>query len=490
MKQHGRTVPERQRGEIGTQVKVEANEEEEFEGKIIAATEEAGVDSMMNKLWNELSPANIENCKARAEEIRTEFARRYPSDFIAVEVGSAAELYGFIDREINRNGMEEYYNSLWLSIENVEQHGGDFGFLLLRVAQPAGRDIRCSFVLMDRGEGFVDHENNPAPIHEAVRRGVSFGRKGVKGMGLTHTVASADEAVITTINGLSEQAHRYSWKKGQKEEERLTGAPVPRGTKVEFECGVEPLLYSDIFLGEDFIVRAKENPKKEKTDVTNGFPLEIEEAHAINFRTVLGYIRGKEERRALRARLEAESYLVGPEGMIEPRSTIVAVGKSWLKGYERGTDQYLALNPLITMLKTYCEKRDVPFIIADDDEIPALIAKEKAERGMSSDTKTVILAGANKEGMLSQVIRGLTAHELFTVVGVDSTALTDDSYIRIMELLTIALGLSIGIEPSLDNEHMTIFPPAGKRNFYIIVPHPEPMDYELLKSIYNVQKYA
>ena len=75
------------------------------------------------------------------------------------------------------------------------------------------------------------------------------------------------------------------------------------------------------------------------------------------------------------------------------------------------------------------------------------------------------------------------------VVGVDSQELTTDSYIRLMEMLTLALKLSAGLEISLDNAHITITK-DNERHRYIFLPHAEPMDYEQLKMIYEVQKFA
>jgi hypothetical protein len=37
---------------------------------------------------------------------------------------------------------------------------------------------------------------------------------------------------------------------------------------------------------------------------------------------------------------------------------------------------------------------------------------------------------------------------------------------------------------------MTILPPNKDRPIYLIVPRAEPMDYELLKAIYEIQKFA
>ncbi len=205
---------------------------------------------------------------------------------------------------------------------------------------------------------------------------------------------------------------------------------------------------------------------------------EREAAHARNFRTLIGYIKGRES-----GRMAA--------GLGESRPGIIAVGRSWIKGYEQGKYlQYDALNPLITMITNYCERRGIPFIIADDDDLPGLIAREKARRNMSDRTRVVMLAGADERGIVSENVRQLLDDMSYTIVGVDGQELTADSYIRIMEILTIALALSIDIHPSLDNDHLKILPPEKSRPYYIIVPHSEPMDYQTLKMIYDIQRYA
>jgi signal transduction histidine kinase len=212
-----------------------------------------------------------------------------------------------------------------------------------------------------------------------------------------------------------------------------------------------------------------------------------ERIHAIDFHDAVKVIQAKRKKKAEKKETKEKSP---PD--------IIAVGKSWIKGYEEGRHlQYDALNPLITFITNYCGKRNIPFIIADDDKLPGLIAREKELRGLPADAKVVMLAGANKDGITSEAIKELMLDrsyiqdETYTIVGVNGEELTVDSYIRIMEILTIALRLSIGIKPNPKNDHMAILPPEGRRLFYIIVPHAERMmNYEERRAIYEIQKFA
>jgi ubiquinone/menaquinone biosynthesis C-methylase UbiE len=172
----------------------------------------------------------------------------------------------------------------------------------------------------------------------------------------------------------------------------------------------------------------------------------------------------------------------------QTQSLIVALGTSWIKGYEKGRYlQYDALNPLIGSIRTYCESRGIPFIVEEDDKLLARINAERAKEGKTG-AKVVVLAG--KDTVVSDEFATLrNDQEKSFVVGVDSQELTTDSYIRLMEMLTLALKLSAGLEISLDNAHITITK-DNERHFYIFLPHAEPMDYEQLKMIYEVQKFA
>ncbi|MBF0215944.1 MAG: hypothetical protein HQL30_03000 [Candidatus Omnitrophica bacterium] len=185
---------------------------------------------------------------------------------------------------------------------------------------------------------------------------------------------------------------------------------------------------------------------------------------------------------------DALNYVIGKE--MAETSGIVALGTGWIKGYGKGLLQHDGLNPLITSLKGFCEDRMIPFVVGEDDELPALIEAEKERRGMPENAKGIILAGVSRDGDMSVAVRELLGNKDHTVVGIDGRELTTDSYIRILEMLTIALNISIGIKPSLDNASMDIFPPDENHPIYILTPHALPMNYFELKAVYEAQKFA
>jgi signal transduction histidine kinase/ubiquinone/menaquinone biosynthesis C-methylase UbiE len=193
---------------------------------------------------------------------------------------------------------------------------------------------------------------------------------------------------------------------------------------------------------------------------------ETERIHATNLQDTIKYIQAQPQSQPL----------------------IVALGTSWIKGYEKGRYlQYDALNPLIGSIRTYCESKGIPFIVDVDDELLARINAERAKEGRAG-AKVVVLAGENT--VKSEEFAPLRNDEKnAVVVGVNNQELTTDSYIRLMEMLTLAMKLSAGLEISLDNAHITITK-DNERHLYIFLPHAEPMDYERLKVIYEVQKFA
>ncbi len=200
--------------------------------------------------------------------------------------------------------------------------------------------------------------------------------------------------------------------------------------------------------------------------------------------------RLKQERAHTQAFHDITEYITARED----RPFIIALGTSWIKGYERNTNErsfrYLQgkdLNELITSMRSYCGSKGMPFIVDDDDKLLDNINRERAKKGMAN-AKVIVLAGENT--VKSDEFTPLRNDEKNAfVVGVNGQELTTDSYIRLMEMLTMALRLSAGIEISLDNAHITITK-DNERHLYIFLPHAEPMDYERLKVIYEVQKFA
>ncbi|MEA3489997.1 MAG: hypothetical protein U9R44_06650 [Candidatus Omnitrophota bacterium] len=72
------------------------------------------------------------------------------------------------------------------------------------------------------------------------------------------------------------------------------------------------------------------------------------------------------------------------------------------------------------------------------------------------------------------------------IVGVDAEKLTDDSYIRLMEMLTMAVRMALGLKPLSNHPNIGI----GRVNsrLYIFMPKAEPVDLETIKALYNTQR--
>jgi hypothetical protein len=115
------------------------------------------------------------------------------------------------------------------------------------------------------------------------------------------------------------------------------------------------------------------------------------------------------------------------------------------------------------------------------------IDAERAKAGKLG-AKVIVLAGKDTaESADFALLRGPDGNAF--VVGVDNQELEANSYIRLMEMLTIALKLSAGKEVSIDNAHITITEDK-EYHIYIFLPHAEPMNYEDLKVVYEAQRSA
>jgi len=182
----------------------------------------------------------------------------------------------------------------------------------------------------------------------------------------------------------------------------------------------------------------------------------------------------------------------------EKRPLIVSLGTSWIRGYERdGYGHYrypqgVELNELITSIRNYYgSKKRISFIVGEDKNLPDLIGAELGKADMAG-AKVVVLAGqADVKSDRFAALRGDT--ENVFVVGVDNRELTTDSYIRVAEMLNVALRLAF--KDIFKEDAMPKNPNIGVKedseyHIYILIPHAKPMDYEKLKAIYEVQQFA
>ncbi|GEM_PF-4610017 len=189
-----------------------------------------------------------------------------------------------------------------------------------------------------------------------------------------------------------------------------------------------------------------------------------EERHAKNFSDRVKCIQAKED----------------------DRPVILALGTGWIKGYEKGRYlQYDALNPLITSIREFCKEKGITFVDRDDAEL--LDAIEKAKDGRTN-ARVIVLAG--QETVESPEFKALREDMNNFLVGVNNEELTVDSYMRLMEMMTLTLNLAFDREVDLDNPNIIIRKHNKFPNIYIFIPKAEPMDYEILKEIYKIQTFA
>ena len=178
----------------------------------------------------------------------------------------------------------------------------------------------------------------------------------------------------------------------------------------------------------------------------------------------------------------------------------VVLGTSWIEGYnewlkEKGKDphfQFQHINPLISSIKTWCEKRNIPFRIEDDRNKEHFLATIEALRGDNPGGKVAVLAA--EDTITSNQFKPLRNNKkAYFMVGVNNENLTSDSYIRIVDMLNLTMRLAFDIPIDLDNSHIDIVPAKdteGHVLYYIFTPHAEPKNYEELRTIYTLQKFA
>jgi hypothetical protein len=184
---------------------------------------------------------------------------------------------------------------------------------------------------------------------------------------------------------------------------------------------------------------------------------ESEQIHATNFRDALKYLQAEQQ----------------------AQPVIVAIGTSWITGYAADAGLYRnALNPLISNMANRPQ-----FIVGDDESLLAEIKKKMGESGFEN-ARVIVIAG--EETITKDLAKELDNGKNI-LLGVDNSYLTEDSYVRIMEMLEIAAKLAIDPDTPPESPNM----PIEKRgNFWVFVPKAEPMNYELLKPIYEAQRSA
>jgi len=194
--------------------------------------------------------------------------------------------------------------------------------------------------------------------------------------------------------------------------------------------------------------------------------------------------------------ITSESERIHAETLLDQMSLIeaskdkqldfAAIDTDWITGYEKGVYlQYDALNPLITSYAKLCKKRKIPFILGDSETV---IREVQALKQANPNAQGIVLGA---EATIEKL--GLDDDKNVFLAGVDNKHLTIDSYIRLMEMLSLTLELfrkGIIDEETIQKEHEHLgFKKIGPRRI-TFEPDAQPMDYESLRIIYAVQKFA
>ncbi len=177
----------------------------------------------------------------------------------------------------------------------------------------------------------------------------------------------------------------------------------------------------------------------------------------------------------------------------EEKISFIALGTSWIKGYKKGIFlQYDALNPLIKSVRKFCEDNGIRFVEGDDETIVGAVKDIKEK---DPGARGVVLAGEGVVNILEECFEnaGLENDDSVLFAGVDNGNLTVDSYIRFLEMLTIALRLSArdSVNENIIKVLQVRYPQLGLELVHgrriKFIPKAEPLDYELFKEICEVQ---
>ena len=200
---------------------------------------------LIGELWRKLSRVNRAECRRIARQIQSTFETKHENDFQAIFIDGQDELIKLEHEALERYrqflSKEEYQKCLRVvehALDNLYQHGGYFGALLLRFRIINNNQLQFSFILLDRGEGFARSHRRHAPLHEAVKYGKSLGIVKGTGKGLYELTELANYLSITAVDQMSDEPRAYYWEKGFSSEQVLDEIPVENGVKIVFDMVV------------------------------------------------------------------------------------------------------------------------------------------------------------------------------------------------------------------------------------------------------------
>ncbi len=179
------------------------------------------------------------------------------------------------------------------------------------------------------------------------------------------------------------------------------------------------------------------------------------------------------------------------QGAKQKEPVILALGTGWIKGLSSDDSQLRgALNVHISQIRNYCNDHGIIFIDRDDS---ALLAEIEKARAAHPNARVVVLA--KEETVTSKEFAPLRDNEKAFLAGVNASGLDETCYMRITEMLMMALRLglrdlfvnSAPLDcPAVKAEAIQAF-----RNVYRFLPAAEkiPVDTKF-KKLYPVEQFA
>jgi hypothetical protein len=116
----------------------------------------------------------------------------------------------------------------------------------------------------------------------------------------------------------------------------------------------------------------------------------------------------------------------------------IAISTDSMKGYEEETEQYQALNPLISSLRTYCDKKGIKFACEDSETLRSRVLGWKENnnaRGVVLDLKDSI------DELIPMLEKLNIDFETVLFADVNNKNMEENSDIHLMEMLSLTLEL-------------------------------------------------
>lgn len=167
---------------------------------------------------------------------------------------------------------------------------------------------------------------------------------------------------------------------------------------------------------------------------------------------------------------------------------IIGIDTGWIPEEQRIS----VMNGLLNRLSRLSKQKGLDNIIIrrrkDGSRLPALIRKDMEDTG--TPLGNVVILGQEEllGGKAFKSLRGTEGREGAFFAGVRMPKeFKEDSYVRLLEMLTIAVNLAFGESVSHEDHPDVVFEEVHNR-FYVLIPDATAYDYETLAKLYRIQK--